>query len=151
MHKNGDNSSNESSHFIEKICQVVFGLSRGTLRIAHIAYKDREPSSKQPNISVIPLTTNRDAILRKVKALPDELDGGASNVGDIGVLSAFKASDCYQTEMATKTHDCPDPIDMFLPQCSMYIMSLDGYLPGSFATTTVRITNTLQEIYLSYK
>ena len=81
-----------ASHFIEKICQVVFGLSRGTLRIAHIAYKDREPSSKQPNISVIPLTTNRDAILRKVKALPDELDGGASNAGDIGVLSAFKAS-----------------------------------------------------------
>ena len=92
MHKNGDNSSNESSHFIEKICQVVFGLSRGTLRIAHIAYKDREPSSKQPNISVIPLTTNRDAILRKVKALPDELDGGTSNAGDIGVLSALKAS-----------------------------------------------------------
>ena len=27
-----------------------------------------------------------------MKALPDELDGGTSNVGDIGVLSALKAS-----------------------------------------------------------
>ena len=55
-------------------------------------------------------------------------------------LSAFKASDRYQKEIATKTHDYPYPIDMFLPQCSMYIMSLGGYLPMSFAITTVHIT-----------
>ena len=66
-------------------------------------------------------------------------------------LSAFKASDRYQTEIATKTHDYPYPIDMFLPQCFMYIMSLDGYPRMSFATTTVRIMNTLLETYLFYE